>query len=409
MDYICGQIYDGEIRHACIGIEDGKIAEIRKTAPPMARIRDYGDAIILPAAIDIHVHFREPGSIYKEDFFTGSRAAAIAGVTCVMDMPNNRPAILSAEKFNEKARIVAKKACVDYGLYAGVNKEGYECDCAGYKTFLSADNEIFCSPDWMERLLIFIKKVDKPLAIHAEIEDCIERKKAENLREHGRRRRKECEIEGIKKILEINEKIGAKVHFCHVTLGEAVDLIGNRASFGSTLHHLLFSTESRFTYEAMGKTNPPLREERERRKLYERFQQGRIPILESDHAPHLIEEKEEFESAPSGMPGVDAMLPIMLDMVRDGKVEMEAMLNMMGRNPAKLFGLNKGAVETGRDADLIIVDFSVEHKIKPLSKCGWSAYEGMKCIYPMDVYLRGERIVESHEFIGKGGMGRMIT
>jgi len=406
MEYICGQIYDGKLRYACIGIEEGRIAKIKKVEKREAK--DFGNALLLPAAIDIHVHFREPGQVYKEDFFTGSRAAAMAGVTCVMDMPNNKPAIISSETFNEKARDIEKKACVDYGLYAGVRDEVYEANCIGYKTFLSADNEIFCSPDSIENLLREVKKKGKILAIHAEMEECIVREKTHNLREHEMKRKKECEIMGIKKVLKINEKIGAKLHFCHVTVKEAMDMIRNRASFGSTLHHLLFSLESDFAIEGMGKVNPPLREEKERKKIYEEFLKGKIPILESDHAPHLMEEKERFESAPSGVPGVDSTLPIILYMVREGDVKMETMLDMMCRNPAKLFGLNKGAIEEGKDADFIVVDFSQEQEIRPLSKCGWSPYEGMKCIYPQYVYLRGEMIVEDYRFVGKKGMGRMI-
>ena len=406
MDYICGRIYMGIIQHACIGIEDGKIVEIKKVVERKAK--DYGDVIILPSGIDVHVHFREPGYEYKEDFFTGSRAAAMAGITCVLDMPNNKPPILSKNAFNEKVRKIETKACIDYGLYAGIKERAYDVDCIAYKTFLSSDNEIFCSPEKIQDVLKEVKRARKPIAIHAEMEECIERRNAKNLEEHERNRKKDCEIMGIKEVLEINKDIGAKIHFCHVTLPEAVELINGKASFGSTLHHLLFSIQSKFGYQAMGKVNPPLRKEEERRRLYEMFVNGKIPILESDHAPHLLEEKENFEYAPSGMPGVGSTLPILLYMVKEGMLRMDVMLNLVCKKPAEFFGINKGGIEIGKDADFIVVDFSAENEIKPLSKCGWSAYEGMKCIYPKDVYLRGKKIVENYEFMGRKGMGKMI-
>ncbi|RLF47009.1 MAG: dihydroorotase [Thermoplasmata archaeon] len=406
MDVICGRIYRDGLTEACIGIEDGRIVEIKKDLH--GRKKDYGDAIIFPAAIDIHVHFREPGFEYKEDFFTGSKAAALSGVTCVLDMPNNKPAILTKNDFEAKVRKIKDKACIDYGLYAGIREKAEKMDCIAYKTFLSKDNEIFCSPDKLEEILKEVKQTGKPLAVHAEMEECIEHEKAEDLRKHERNRRIECELEALKKIVSINEKIGVKLHICHITTANSVDLLKEKASFGVTPHHLLFSYESKFKNEAMGKVNPPLRSEEERKKLFKKFVNGEISILESDHAPHLLQEKENFATAPSGMPGVDALFPIMLYMVKEGKINTDLLYKMACENPAKFFGINKGSIEVGRDADFIVIDFKDVGKIKALSKCGWSSYEGMPCIYPKHVYLRGEKIVEDGEFIGEKGIGKMI-
>lgn len=370
---------------------------------------DYGDAVILPAGIDVHVHFREPGYEHKEDFFTGSRAAALAGITCVLDMPNNKPAILTRKEFKNKVAKIKDKACIDYGLYAGIGESVEEMDCIAYKIFLSKDNEIFCTSDKIEKMLKEVKKKGKLIAIHAELEDCIHRKKERNLKEHEENRKIKCEEEALKKILEANEKVKAKLHICHVTTSKSVEMLNGKASFGVTLHHLFFSYENKFKYEAMGKVNPPLRSGEERKKLFEKFMEGKIPILESDHAPHSMEEKEDFETAPSGMPGVDVLLPLMLYMAKRGKVKLDLICNMLGKNPAKFFGINKGAIEVGKEADLIVVDFSKVSGIKALSKCGWSAYEGMPCIYPLHVYLRGEKIVENGEFIGNAGEGKMIV
>lgn len=406
MEIICGRIYRNGLTKACIGIEDGKIVQIKKNIG--GRKKDYGDSVILPAGIDVHVHFREPGFEYKEDFFTGSRASAMAGVTCVLDMPNNSPATLTKKDFNAKIKKIKDKACIDYGLYAGIREEVKKMDCIAYKIFLSRDNEIFCSIDKLEKILKEVKKTGKTIAIHAEIEDCIERKKARNLVEHERNRNVICEIEAVKKVISANEKIGAKIHLCHITSSKSVDLIKDKINFGVTLHHILFSYNSKFKYPAMGKVNPPLRSEEERRKLFEKLTKGEVPIMESDHAPHLIKEKENFESSPSGMPEVDALFPVMLYMVKKKKIGIDLIQKMICSKPAEFFGLNKGSIEVGRDADFIVVDFRKESRVKAFSKCGWSAYEGMNCVYPEHVYLRGEKIVEGGEFIGEKGMGKMI-
>ncbi|MCD6448258.1 MAG: dihydroorotase family protein [Thermoplasmata archaeon] len=408
MPVICGRVFmNGILTNACFIIENGKIVGVKKSVE--GGKKDYGNAVIFPAAIDIHVHFREPGFEYKEDFFTGSRAAAMAGVTCVMDMPNNEPPVISQRIFAEKARKIRYKACVDYGLYMGIKGRVEKCDdCIGYKVFLSGDNEIFCS---MEELNEAMKELgdSKPLAIHAEVKECIRRGGATNLREHERNRGKKCEIEAIKKIVEMSKEMKAKIHICHVTTPDSIKLLKGKVSFGVTLHHLLFSYKSEFLKEAMGKVNPPLRGEEERGELYRKFIKGEIPILESDHAPHTLEEKSEFETAPSGMPGVDATMPLMLRMVKKGEIDLQLLHRVMCLNPAKLFGVNKGVFERGKDADFIVIDFGVIKQLKALSKCGWSCYEGMEAIYPKHVYLRGEKIVDDYEFIGDAGMGRMIS
>ena len=400
MKIICGRIYKHGIKNACIGIENGKIACIKKNIE--GKKIDYGDAIIFPSAIDIHVHFREPGEEYKEDFFTGTKAAALAGVTCIIDMPNNKPPILTKYFFNEKVKIVKNKACIDFGLYAGIGNNVEEMNCIAYKIFLSKDNELYF-PD-LRSALRKVKEIDKPLLIHAELEECIERKEARNLKEHEKNRNKECEIKAIKKIIDENKDIDAKLHICHVTTKDAIDLIGNKMSFGVTLHHLLFSYESKFKDEKMGKVNPPLRSEKERKKLYEYLIEGKIRILETDHAPHLLHEKDKF----LGIPGIDALFPIMLYMVKEGKISFDLLHKMVCKNPSNFLGINKGSFEIGKDADFVVIDFRKDNRIKALSKCGWSPYEGMPCIYPKDVYLRGEKIVENGEFIGSGGIGKMI-
>ena len=402
---------DGEVRKGCIGIEEGKIASIKKILEGDKHF-DFGEKLIFPAALDVHVHFREPGQTEKEDFFTGTRAAAIGGVTFVMDMPNNKPPAMSLSSLENKIRGVKNKACVDFSLYGGVGEHSdisaMAQKCKAFKMYLSGDNEMFIPVGKMGNMLQKVKESGKILALHAESPECIKRGEARNLSEHERNRPVRCEIEEIKKIMEISRGVGTKIHICHVSSSRSIDILkGSGASMGVTPHHIFFSTSSKFRYEAMGKVNPPLRHEEERMKLFGAVRHGFDGIIESDHAPHLLEEKEDFSAAPSGMPGVDSSLPLMMEEVKRGHIDLSMVHRWMCRNPARTFGINKGEIEKGRDADLIVIDFK-ERKIEPYSKCGWSSYEGWSGIYPTHVFLRGEMIVENGEFTGSKGMGDMI-
>ncbi|MGC9308419.1 MAG: dihydroorotase [Thermoplasmatota archaeon] len=408
-----GQLWiDGQRVKGCVGIEDGCIKAVKKVLHGERHI-DYGDSLIFPGAIDAHVHFREPGQTAKEDFFTGSRAAALAGVTTALDMPNNQPPTIAAAALQEKARRASQKACIDIGLYSGVTPgcdvEAMASRCIGFKIYLSGDNDIVVPDGELPDLLGRIQKTGRVLAVHAEHASCIEGKTAKSLSEHERNRPVHCEVEGIQRMLTANRDIGARLHICHLSSSEAAGLVQRSdATGGVTLHHLLLSTSSSFEMEAMGKVNPPLRSDGTRAELWRMMQEGDIDICESDHAPHLREEKESMEEAPSGIPGVDAMLPLLLWHVKHERLSLALVHRMCCQRPAEIFKRDRGTLAPGNTADLLIVDFK-ESRIKPHSKCGWSPYEGWPAVYPREVYLHGERIVEDGEFTGEPGMGRVVT
>ncbi len=401
----------GEIKKGCVGIDNGTIVSIKKVLEGEKHF-DFGERLIFPAGLDVHVHFREPGQTEKEDFFTGTRAAAIGGTTFVMDMPNNKPPTTSPSSLDRKARLVGKKACIDFALYGGINGQSdikaMAERCKAFKVYLSGDNEIFIPFSGLGDVLQKVKESGKVIAIHAESPECIKRGKAASLSEHEKNRPVECEVRAIKEILKINKDIGARLHICHVSSSDSLALLKDSgASMGVTPHHMLLSTSSKFRYEAMGKVNPPLRNEEERKKIFDIVTHKFDGVIESDHAPHLLEEKEDFLTAPSGMPGVGTLMPLMLEEVKKGRISLNKIHRMLCENPARTFGINKGKIEVGRDADLVVIDFD-EKEIKPYSKCGWSSYEGRNGIYPLHVFLRGERIVENNEFVGGESMGKMV-
>jgi dihydroorotase len=410
---IAGRAYiGGAIRRTGIVVNGGRITSINADVGQCADV-DVGDALIFPAAIDAHVHFRDPGSTQKEDFFTGTKAAALGGVTAIIDMPNTRPSASNTTLLKKKIQAVKNKACVDFGLYGGI---GPESDIAGmaqystaFKTYLSGDNDMYVPPDLWPNILTAVKETEKLLAIHAELRDCLDLTPSHSLKEHADRRPIACEKAAVEEVLRANKNIGTPLHFCHVSSSTILDMVEGQRSVttGVTPHHMLLSYDHPFLSPALGKVNPPLRSEGERQALQRKFIEGVPSLVESDHAPHKLDEKNEFSSAPSGLPGVDTLLPLLLYQVKLKKVPLSLVHRMVCAAPAARFGLNKGHIAPGKDADLIVVDFH-DQPIASHSKCGWTPYEGMMGVYPTHVFLRGRPIVDQGMFIGTAGQGELI-
>lgn len=410
---ISGRAYvDGTVRRTRIAIQDGRISAIGRHVQGEPLV-DAGESLIFPAAIDCHVHFREPGMTHKEDFFTGTRAAALGGVTTVLDMPNTQPPTITPEAVTEKLRLVQSKACVDFGLYGGIGPgsdiQAMAPHCAAFKIYMSGDNDIYVPPESLPDVLAQVKEVGKVLAFHAELRDCVDHSTSTSLAEHQHHRPVDCEVRAVKAVLRANAGVKAPVHFCHLSSAAALGLLPRpQTTAGVTPHHLVLSARHSFTLPAMGKVNPPLRDEPERRALFDLVAEGRATLLESDHAPHTREEKQDFASAPCGLPGVDALLPLTMCAVNRGELPLSLAHRLLCAAPARRFGLNKGHIAVGRDADLVVLD----REEKPLvshSKCGWTPYEGMMGVYPRQVFMRGQQIVDEGRFVGAPGQGERVA
>jgi len=395
----------GKLGHWAIGIEDGRIAEIGRKVRGDERI-DYGDRLILPGAIDPHVHLRDPGMTHKEDFSTGTLAAACGGVTTVLDMPNTLPPAVTAAALREKKEAVAGKAWVDYGLFAGCVPGGDLASMArqavGFKVFLgSSTGKLLVTEDRdLARIASQVKATGKVLSVHAEDEALISHDRENGPGDHARNRPARAEVSAIQRLARLD----CRINVCHVS-----SLDGLRALDGLpmtkevTAHHLLLDRDS--GGGAYAKVNPPLRTKDDRLGLLQAFFAGRIDMLGSDHAPHTIEEKEqEFDAAPSGVPGVETTVPLMLAFVKKGAMPLDVLVRAAAERPAEVFGLNKGRIEEGRDADLMVVDprAMVPIKVKNLhSKCGWTPYEGYDALFPHAVLVRGRVVVEDGEVVGE--------
>jgi len=379
--------YRGEIIEGAIKIEDGKIKEIKKSLPDSKKIK----GIILPGAIDIHVHFREPGFTHKEDFYTGTMSAAMGGVTFIMDMPNTNPPVGDLATFQEKLRLVAQKANIDFSLYFLLNEnaEYLKEHNAAFKLYMGETTKALPGK---------VRGIDAFVSVHAELDECI-RKESKDLRDHDLARSESCEVRAVKTLLG-----RGKFHIAHVSSIDTVDMckIG-RFTCEVTPHHLFLHKD--MPLGSFGKVNPPLRAKWMSERLWEELLNGRIDIVASDHAPHTIEEKEEeFAHAPSGIPEVETYVPIFLYLMKLGKIPLKRMVEVLMKRPAELVGVKKGKIEAGYDADLIAFTLSEVKKIRNRDihyKCGWTPYEGFNAIFPHTVLLRGEPIVENYEFVGE--------
>jgi len=410
MDVVEGRCFvSGRFEQCCIGIEDGRIVKVAKVLEG-DRVHRFGSKAVLPGATDVHVHFREPGMTEKEDFGSGSLAALHGGVTCVLDMPNTIPPTTTVAALREKRRLASSKSRVDFGLYAGV-RPGIDVpalakEAVGFKLYMASTTGELLVPS-LEQVtgeLGAIAASTKVLAVHAEDEKLRRKEPEKGLDDHLRNRNNECEASAIRKIKAAARD--CRLHICHVSAKESVPLVtdGSPATSEVTPHHLLLDKDTKLA--ANGKVNPPLRRREDRYALFTALKGGAFDVIASDHAPHTIDEKQEdFEYAPSGMPGVETMVPLMLRMVAQRDMDIGGLVMRACQRPCELFGVPKGRIAEGYDADLMVVDFESVSTIRTdmlLSKCGWSAYEGMPAIFPKAVFLRGEIMMEDGHLVGEG-------
>jgi dihydroorotase len=409
MEVVEGRCFvSGRFEQCCIGIEDGKIVKVAKVLDGES-VKRFGSLAVLPGALDIHVHFREPGLTAKEDFGTGSLAAVNGGVTCAFDMPNTVPHTTTVPALRDKRRLASAKSLVDFGLYAGVSPgidvSSLAKEAVGFKLYMASTTGELLVPslDQIKTELEAISASKKVLAVHAEDEKLRKKDAESDLSDHLRNRSNDCETSAIKKVKAAAKN--CRLHICHVSAKESIAEVEKVAGLTSevTPHHLLLDKDSKVGAHA--KVNPPLRKREDRHALFKALQSGAFDVIASDHAPHTIEEKqEEFEYAPSGMPGVETMMPLMLHLVDEGHLDLGGVVRRLCTKPAEMFGVPKGKIVEGYDADLVVVDFSSCISIRSdrlHSKCGWTAYEGMPAIFPKAVFVRGELVMEDGEQVGE--------
>ncbi len=401
---------NGRLRPLEIGVSgDGIIVALGRDLRSPER-HDVGEGVILPSATDLHVHFRDPGgSRTVESFATGTVQAALGGVGLVADMPNTIPTVTDAARFEEKRSRVLGRAAVDVLLYGALittsKLDELATTVGALKLYLSPTTGVDTPPghDEIPSLLRRAAATGLPLTVHAEDPQKFRLDPPpRSLSDWDCSRPEVAEEAAVSEVIAAAPR-GLRLHFAHVTSSRVADRIAKAGhSFEASPHHLLLSRESRLGSRA--KVNPPLRSEAKRSELWARFAGGGIPCVASDHAPHDVAEKDRpFELAPSGMPNVETMVPLLLAKVRAGDIDLARLVAVAMDRPSRWVGLPRGRIALGHRADLIVVDFRDRRTItaKDLhAPCGWSAFEGREGIFPREHYRAGERIVFEGEYIG---------
>ncbi len=408
-----GRVYRrGRLEPAAVGVEDGRIAAIKKILRGDPTYR-YSDALLLPGGVDVHVHFREPGMAEKEDFPSGTESAAAGGVTCVVDMPNTRPPVDSVEALREKVRAVSRRANVDFGLYAApATPAAVDAlrEATAFKAYLSETTNAAPVRDdeALGGILGAVSRTDTFLSAHCEDPSRFLPGAPRTLDDHSRLRPPEAEVAAIERLGRLRGS--ARVHVAHVTTAGAAKARPEGATCEVTPHHLLLDTT--LGLGARAKVNPPVRPHAEREALWRTVLEGGIDMFASDHAPHTPEEKEErFEDAPAGVPGVATTFPLLFRYVRRDVLPLDRFVAMFAENPARLLRANKGMIEIGRDADLVVVDPRRIERVTPKRcryKCGWTPFEGLEGTFPLATFVRGELVAQEGELVAER-TGRMIT
>jgi dihydroorotase len=399
-----------------IWVRDGRVAALGGAHRAEERINARG-MLILPGAIDAHVHFRDPGPNYKEDWASGSAAAAAGGVTTVIDQPNTIPRTLDASSFAQKLEIARHRSLVDFCLNGGTGNID-ELAAAG----ATAIGEIFSyehSDETLQKIFEGARQAGMLASLHAEDGLIIKEMTAQLLGRHdpevySQARPAVAEAAAIEKALAWSHRL----HICHLSSAQGLELVAQaksgkkRVTSEATPHHLLLNVKDYREQGTYLKMNPPLRSHADNDALWQGLRSGTIDILASDHAPHLPEEKrEDIWEAPAGVPGVETLLPLMLFAVKRNMLTLERLVDALATRPARIFGLAcKGSIEPGKDADLVIVDPKSISKINAdrlHSRAQWTPFQGKDALFPQKTIIRGN-VVYDGDFPVSAGYGRFL-
>jgi dihydroorotase (multifunctional complex type) len=428
--YLNGQIVD-----CSIAIEEGKIQKIGKeTQMPNADEKtNLHGLLVLPGLIDEHVHLRDEERAYKEDFSSGTAAAAAGGFTTVLDMPNNDPVTMSARTLSNRMSIAQSKILIDIGFYSEFPKKLPELQeivfegAVGFKLFmgsqvggLNIDDDQAVQEAFRE-----VAKLNVPVAVHSEDrellvanEEKLKQSKKIGTSDFIRAHTEAVELKSIHRLLKLSQQTDVRLHFCHISIAEGLNAIseakksGQKVTCEVTPNHLLLSSDDLKQYGQQVIMAPPLRSKTHVEALWKGLEKGDVDTLGSDHAPHALNEKSASSvwDIKVGVPGLETTLPLIMTLVKKNRLTLTQAVHLLAEKPAEIFGLNdRGRLEQGKNADLTVIDFNRQFKInasKFKSKAKFSPYNGWAVQGKViKTIVNGQLVFDEGEIVVKGGSG----
>ena len=413
---------NGKLEQTDIAINNGKIEKIGKLSLNSSKVFDATDKIVLPGIIDTQVHFREPGSTDREDLESGSRAAVLGGVTSVFEMPNTNPPTSNLIEFNKKLDLAKNRMHCNYAFYFGATPENVDQlaklkgleGCCGVKLFAgSSTGKLLVDKE--KDIEKVISNSDRIVSIHSEDEEILNLRKKfikeGDVHSHPEWRNAECAMSSTRRVVKIAERYNKQIHVLHVTTKEEVDFLAmhkKNVTFEITPQHLtLYAPDCYDKLGSFAQMNPPIRKKEHYDRLWVAVKNSVVDVLGSDHAPHSKEDKnKKYPASPSGMPGVQTILPIMLNHINNEKLSLDQLVKLMCENPCKIFGIKrKGYLKEGYDADLTIIDMNKSVTIKNemiASKCGWTPFDNYKVKgFPVATIVNGSIVMKDGKVVAE--------
>jgi dihydroorotase len=408
---------------ADLGIKNGRIADLGALdGQPAAERFDASGLHLLPGAIDSQVHFREPGLTHKEDIGSGSACAALGGITCFFEMPNTNPNTDSADRLAWKVARARETSWVDFAFYVGATRDNADTlgelerleGCAGVKVFMGSSTGTLLVDDEPTLNRVFMS-IRRRAAFHSEDETRLQQRRplaeGQPVHFHPQWRDEEVAMTSTRRLLGLARQHGKRVHVLHVTTAGELPLLQaarDLATFEVNPQHLTYCAPEIYDrLGTLGQMNPPIRDATHQAALWRAVRSGLADVLGSDHAPHTLEEKAKpYPTSPSGMPGVQTLLPVMLGHVAEGRLTLDRLVDLTAHGPARIFGLaRKGRLVPGNDADVTVVDLKARRTITKewsRSRVGWTPFEGHEVTgWPMATVVRGKVVMRDGALVGR--------
>ncbi len=407
---------------ADVGVRGGRVAALGDLSrADAADVFDARGLHVLPGVIDSQVHFREPGLEWKEDLAFGGDAAVMGGVTAVFEMPNTNPATTTLAALEDKLARAAGRMRCDHAFFAGATHENMAelpameraPGCCGVKVFMGASTGSLLVED-DAGVAAVLGAISRRAAFHCEDEFRLEERRglarAGDWTSHPDVRDVEAARRATERLIRLARDAGKAIHVLHVSTAEEIPLLAaakDVASMEATPQHLTLTAPDAYErLEGRAQMNPPIREPRHAEALWGAVRSGLVDVLGSDHAPHTLEEKAKpYPASPSGMPGVQTLVPVMLDHVVAGRLSLERFVDLTAHGPQRLFGIvGKGRLAVGWDADMTIVDLNADRVIEDswiVSKVVWTPFVGRRVrAWPQATLVRGRVVMRDGELLG---------